>query len=153
MRRWKPTRALASSRCDVAPVAHSSVVKAFRPHACLVPRIDFVAILTPGQIAARSLMYFPQGVVRETMRAARTGESRTILVQRGESSRVEVRDEDGVALLEIAIGLVRMLHTSDSLGAHLHSCCHRFSMCSQMLLFAAVVYRSSLTNPTILRTQ
>lgn len=51
-----------------------------------------------------------QGVVRETMKSARTGETRTILVQRGESSRVEVRDGDGRALLEIPMGLVRTSH-------------------------------------------
>ena len=36
-------------------------------------------------------------MVRETIKSARTGEIRTLLVQRGESSRVEVRDGEGRA--------------------------------------------------------
>lgn len=48
------------------------------------------------------------------MRAARTGETRTILVQRGENSRVELRDGDGQALLEMPMGLVHALASSDS---------------------------------------
>jgi hypothetical protein len=46
-------------------------------------------------------------VVRETIKSARTGEIRTLLVQRGESSRVEVRDGEGRAVLEIHMGMVR----------------------------------------------
>ena len=45
--------------------------------------------------------------MRANLKSARTGDERTILVQRGESSRAEVRDGAGRALLEIHMGMVR----------------------------------------------
>jgi hypothetical protein len=94
-----------------------------------------------------------QGVVRESMRAARTGETRTILVQRGESSRVELRDGDGQALLQMPMGLVRTLASSDSPRQP-----HGISMvASTFEVLTAVVLRrcdrSSLTSPTNFWTQ
>ena len=45
-------------------------------------------------------------MVKEVLKDARFGKSRALLVQRGESSRVEVRDGDGRAVAEMPLGLV-----------------------------------------------
>ncbi len=45
-------------------------------------------------------------MVKEVLKDARFGKSRALLVQRGESSRVEVRDGDGRAVVEMPLGLV-----------------------------------------------